>query len=83
MSSHFETYVNNLSRLRKAKLIDRYGLEFLRRKLRRSPVASNPIFNGPYEAPPYGAALIRSRRNAKRPHAVDAEAVGKSGDQRD
>ncbi|MGQ0456785.1 MAG: hypothetical protein ACT4OU_06970 [Hyphomicrobium sp.] len=38
MSSHFETYVNNLNRRRMVDFIDRYGAELQRQMARQSLV---------------------------------------------
>ncbi|MFN0218273.1 MAG: hypothetical protein ACKVP4_05605 [Hyphomicrobium sp.] len=53
MSSHFETYVDNLNRLRMVDLIDRYSLELQRKSLKPSLIC-NPITGRPYDMATYG-----------------------------
>ncbi len=80
MPSHFETYVNNMSRLRKAKAIDRYGIEFLRRRLRRSPAA--PYQSGEGLRRPAAAAPMLER-GAETRATDDAEGMGDTGQKRE
>lgn len=50
MSSHFETYVNNLKRRRMVDLIDRYGLELQRQRALAAPTITGSAYDPIYVA---------------------------------